>query len=141
MTDAEKIETRRGWLLLLAVAGFVAWQAGEISTVKNAMNGSSMALVTPFGIVLWLVAGALLLIPPKGQRLRAMLQDERARLNRLVALSWGYTALMLVALLGISLGIRLWIDAADLARLLLIVGATAPLIPTILLDRRADDGE
>lgn len=141
MVDAEKIERRRNWLLLLAATGFVVWQATELSRVKDAIEGSGLALMTPLAIFLWLGAGAALLIPPKGQRLRAMLEDERARFNRLVALSWGYSALMLGAFAGVSLGVRDLISVQDLARLLLILGAGAPLIPIILLDRRADDGE
>lgn len=141
MVDAEKVERRRGWLLLIAAAGFVLWQAGEFSTVKDALSESGLAMATPVGILIWMAAGAALLIPPRGQRLRAMLEDERVRLNRLVALSWGYSALMLTAFIGISLGTRTLIGAADLARVLLIVGAIAPLVPLFLLDRQADDGE
>lgn len=141
MVDAEKVERRRGWLLLIAAAGFVLWQAGEFSTVKEALAASGLAVATPIGILVWMAAGAALLVPPRGQRLRAMLEDERVRLNRLVVLSWGYSALMLTAFVGISLGTRGLISAADLARVLLIVGAIAPLVPLFLLDRQADDGE
>jgi hypothetical protein len=141
MVNAEKVERRRGWLLLIAAAGFILWQAGELSTVKQGLAESGLAMMTPIGIVMWIGAGAALLVPPRGQRLRAMLEDERIRLNRLVALSWGYSAMILAAFAGISLGTREWIGAEDLARLVLIVGVAAPLIPLILLDRRAGYGD
>lgn len=134
MSDIEHHEKRRIGLLLLSAAAFAVWQATELTALRPQFADGAAGLVAPVAIILWIISLVALVRRPAQARLRAQMEDELTRHNRLVAFNTGYWAAMICAAVGLVLASRTGLPAVDIVRAILVVGVAAPLIRFALLE-------
>ena len=134
MSDIEHHEKRRIGLLLVSAAAFAAWQATELSVLRPQFSAGPAGLVAPVAIILWIITLVALIRRPAEARLRAQLEDELTRHNRLAAFNTGYWAAMVCVAVGLMVAGRTDIPAVDIVRAILVVGVAAPLVRFALLE-------
>lgn len=140
MSTIEQISRRRPGLLLTGALAFAAWQATEISFLRQATDGTALRLIAPVAILLW-ICSMVPLVTSVLKRDKGRVEDELTRHNRLTAFSWGYWIMILAGFAALAASTRSSFPAVDLIRLMLIGGVAAPMVHFAFLERPAAVGE
>ena len=147
MADINALIRMRNTCLGLAGLSFLLWQAmqlAEDALLPAAPPAAGLALIGLGLIGILGFMGAMvmfLLYASRVSRTRSqsVIQDERFDFNQAKALRWGYMALLLAISLCFLAVDFIAIDAALMARGLMVVGVCVPIFAFLWLDIR--DGE
>lgn len=140
MSTVDQISRGRVGFLLLNGLAFAVWQTTELGRVEAMLADRGLSILGSSAVVLWTVTLAALFAPVLARQ-RTAIEDELTRLNRRKAFSWGYWLVICSAVLALFAASNSTVPAADLLRMVLIVGVAAPIIGFAVMERSAPDGD
>ncbi|HEV7344269.1 MAG TPA: hypothetical protein VGN60_01365 [Devosia sp.] len=135
MNTVERHSRRRSTLLILNALALIAWQATEISLIHRYFEEGYLALLPPTLIILWFITLLALLLKPAERIFRQQLEDELTQHNRRSAMIAGYWSVMMSTGLALVAAGTVQVEAIDIARANLIVGASVPMLVFAFLER------
>ena len=140
MSAIDQISRGRVGLLVLNGLSFAVWQVSEIGQVREVMAAGSVLMLGSAALVLWTVT-LVALLAPTFMREHRIVEDELTRQNRRAAFTWGYWFALAGAVAALFVASNMTVPAADLLRVVLILGVTVPIIRFAMMERSASDGE
>ena len=140
MSAIDQISRGRVGLLVLNGLSFAVWQVSEIGQVREVMAAGSVLMLGSAALVLWTVT-LVALLAPTFMREHRIVEDELTRQNRRAAFTWGYWFVLAGAVAALFIASNMTVPAADLLRVVLILGVTVPIIRFAMMERSASDGE